>query len=307
MPRIFTIIVTYNGSKTISECLNSLQKSNLKVKTIVIDNASTDKTRLLIQEFSNIIFIPLEKNIGFGQANNIGIDYALDHDADFVFLLNQDAMVENDTIGKLVEIAVNNPDFGIISPLHLNGDYSEIDPNVIDYLHRGNRMFFNDLIFHNLQPVYKLPFINAAAWLISRKCIEAVGKFDPLFFMYGEDNDYCHRTLKRGFEIGLVPEAKIYHKRTINLPEKSGWDEIKYLSDRYAVFDIVKLIKTNKNSYKAIIFWIIDQNTKFIKLLINRAWKEIAILFFTFCKVVLKLKKIKKHKKQIQENTIITS
>jgi len=204
-----------------------------------------------------------------------------------VFLLNQDAVVENDTIEKLVKVARENPEFGIFSPLHLNGDGSEIDQNVIDYLLRGNRMFFNDLFFHNLQPVYKLPYINAAAWLMARKCIEAVGKFDPLFFMYGEDNDYSFRVLKSGFKIGLVPDAKIYHKRTINLTEKSGWDEIKHLSDRNAVFDIVKLIKTNKNFYKAIFFWVVDQNAKFLKLIINRSWKEIAILFFArLCKTL---------------------
>ena len=82
---IFSIVVTYNGSKTICDCLESVKKSESYSQIIVIDNASTDETRSLVQNFLDIIFIPLDKNIGFGQANNIGIEYALNNDAEFVF------------------------------------------------------------------------------------------------------------------------------------------------------------------------------------------------------------------------------
>jgi len=298
--KIISIVITHNGSKTICDCLNSLQNSNQNTQTIVIDNASTDDTKLLIQSFPDIVYFPLEKNIGFGQANNVGIDYAIENNADFIFLLNQDAMVIKDTIGKLVEIAVAKPEFGIISPIHLNGNGSEIDLNFSKYIIKENHSFLIDAYYNRLKPVYQLPFINAAAWLISSNCINTVGKFDPLFFMYGEDNDYCYRVLKSGFKIGLIPDAIIYHKRTINLPPKSNWDEMNQRANRNAVMIIVNLIKTRKNFLKAIIFWMIDHNSKILKILINRAWKELAISFLAGLKVLYKLPDIRKHIMQIQ-------
>src|SRR5436853_176799 len=72
---------------------------------------------------------------------------------------------------------------------------------------------FADLIRNNLQPVYFVPFVNAAIWLISRKCIQEVGGFDPLFFMYAEDDDYCCRLRLHGLHIGIVPTAHAYHAR----------------------------------------------------------------------------------------------
>ena len=61
--------------------------------------------------------------------------------------------------------------------------------------------------------VYEIKFVNAAAWLISRNCIETVGGFNPLFFLYGEDNDYLTRVKYHKFKVGVYPDANIYHDR----------------------------------------------------------------------------------------------
>jgi len=304
MPRIFTIIVTYNGSKTISKCFESLKKSDLDVQLIVIDNASTDNTRAMIQKISDITYYPLEKNIGFGQANNIGIDYAIEQNADFVFLLNQDAMVKKDTISKLVDAATENPKFGILSPIHLNRTGLKIDSKVLNYIYRGNKNFINDAFFNRIQHIYELPFINAAAWLISSRCIKAVGKFSPIFFMYGEDNDYCHRAKKEGFKIGLVPGSIVYHERIIDLPDETGWDDIKRTANRNAIEITVQLIKTKEHFFKEILFWIIDQNSKLLKGLINRTWEELSISILTGFIVLKKIPEIISHRKEIQQNSI---
>jgi GT2 family glycosyltransferase len=88
MKRIYTIIVTYNGMKWIEECLNSILNSSIPVFIIVVDNYSTDGTIKFIKEnFSKIILLQQNENLGFGKANNIGISYALKHNADFVFFI----------------------------------------------------------------------------------------------------------------------------------------------------------------------------------------------------------------------------
>jgi len=83
--KIAVVIVTFNGEIWIKKNLNSLLNSNYPIEIIIVDNASTDKTINIIKEFSSIELIQNKNNLGFGKANNIGIDFALKNGADAVF------------------------------------------------------------------------------------------------------------------------------------------------------------------------------------------------------------------------------
>ena len=133
--RIYVIIVTYNGMKWIEECLKTIISSNIPVEIIVIDNNSSDFTvEFIRQNFGDVILLDQKKNLGFGIANNIGISYALSHDADYVFLVNQDVFIEPETIEKLVKVAEENSEFGIVSPIHFNGKGNAIDQSFHYYI-----------------------------------------------------------------------------------------------------------------------------------------------------------------------------
>ena len=89
------IIVTYNGMQWLARCLSSC----IGYDVIVVDNASTDKTITFIKEnFPDVKLIKQNSNLGFGQANNIGLSIALKEDVDYIFLLNQDAYLQPETI-----------------------------------------------------------------------------------------------------------------------------------------------------------------------------------------------------------------
>ena len=102
--QIYTIIVTYNGSKWMTNTLLRLQKSSIPVQTIIIDNGSVDDTKEIAQLFPEVRFIESKENLGFGRANNIGITIALNENAEYVFLLNQDAWVETEIIEHLLNV-----------------------------------------------------------------------------------------------------------------------------------------------------------------------------------------------------------
>ena len=121
--KILTIIVTYNGLRWYERCLGSLQSSTIPVDVMVVDNASQDGSADWIAEhYPEINLIRSDKNLGFGQANNIGMRYALDNGYDYVFLLNQDAWLHtNDCIERLVQAAENHPEYMIMSALWLYG------------------------------------------------------------------------------------------------------------------------------------------------------------------------------------------
>ena len=126
--KIFAIVVTYNGMKWYDRCFGSLRDSETTVETVVIDNASCDDTIEYIKtHFPSIHLIESKENLGFAKANNIGIRYAIDNNADYVFLLNQDAWIEKDTLTVLLRTFEENEHVGIAAPLQLNGSYTGFD------------------------------------------------------------------------------------------------------------------------------------------------------------------------------------
>lgn len=239
---IFVIVVTYKGRQWYDCCFQSLRQSILPVKTIVVDNASNDGTVDYIKDkYPEIILIESDKNLGFGQANNKGFRYALDNGCDYVFLLNQDAWIESDTLGKLVRQSNEHGDFGILSPIHLSADKKHFENGFSYFMsdYRNiTRSMVEDMFFGRLGSLYQARYINAAAWLLPRKILETVGGFDPLFFHYGEDDNYMDRVLFHGFKIGVCPQSKIVHDAASQGVRRKGAAESRR---RHEVLLLVKL------------------------------------------------------------------
>lgn len=218
--KIVVIIVTYNGAKWLKKCFQSLEESSYKVNTIVVDNNSTDNSIEIIQSFPKIQLIQSAENLGFGKANNLGIQKALELGADYVFLLNQDTWVFPETISNLVKVAESNEQYGIVSPLHYSGDEIHLDVNFEIYCKRKTNSIS--------EQVDEVPFVNAAAWLLSKKTIEKVGFFEPLFQHYGEDRNYTDRILYHKYKTVVVKNTKICHDRVISRSLKKDCTQAKF-------------------------------------------------------------------------------
>lgn len=211
--KIYAVVVAYNGMQWYDKCFGSLQASSVPLHVIVVDNASTDDSVLYIKEkYPTIQLIESDKNLGFAKANNIGIRYAIDHNANYVFLLNQDAwLTEVDTISLMLQSFNNRDKVGIVSPIHLNGAKSALDGSFAEYMSSD---FISDAYLCQLKNEYPLLFVNAAAWLMSVECIKNIGGFDTsLFVHYGEDSNFCQRMKYHDFKIILNTSAAICHDR----------------------------------------------------------------------------------------------
>jgi GT2 family glycosyltransferase len=213
---VLAIVVTYNGKDTIRQCLGSLLSSKYPVTIQIIDNASEDNTRQIIEEeYPTTILIKNNKNIGFGQANNMGFEYAKKKKFDYVFILNQDAYIEENTIFDLILAQNTYPEYHLLSPMHYSNKKNILDENFFRYVCTGSWSFLMDAISHKkFKPVYTSAFINAAAWLLTTDCIKVNGGFDPIFFHTGEDIDYYNRLQFNHFRSGIVPHTKIFHLRS---------------------------------------------------------------------------------------------
>lgn len=215
---VSTVIVTYNALRNnwLYKCLDSILHSTLPSEIIIVDNHSQDDTCKVIKEkYPKILLVENRKNAGFGKANNMGIEIALKNSADFVLLLNQDAWIEPTTIENLVSKMIENPNYGILSPLHLNGKGNALDYNFSTYITPDLcKNLYSDFVLNQVKDqIYESDFICAAAWLISKKCLEVVGGFSPTFFHYGEDVNYVQRLQYKGLKIGVAPNTRIYHDR----------------------------------------------------------------------------------------------
>ena len=213
-PSVLTVVVTFNAGPYIVHCLESLRASSVETQVILVDNGSTDGTTELIQSrFPDMELIQSTKNMGFGKANNIGLRKALAEGFDYTFLLNQDAWIQNDTLSKLIAFHKGHPQYGILSPLHLNEKGTAIDPKFSANLHVRNRQFLDDVLFDRKKACYDVRFVNAAFWLLPLNTLQKVGGFNDFYFMYGEDGDLCERVWHHDMKVGVVPEALGHHAR----------------------------------------------------------------------------------------------
>lgn len=286
LPKLFAIIVTYKGHQWYERCFTSLRDSEYPVQTIVIDNASNDGTIEYIREnFPEIHLIESKENLGFGRANNIGMRYALDHDCDYVFLFNQDAWVEPDTLTELVRIAEKYPEYGILSPIHLNADKSSIEPHLLSYIANDkitDPTFVQDLYFNTVKEVYTSKYINAAGWLLSKNALNTIGGFDPIFYHYEEDDDYLNRVLYHGLKVGIVPTARMVHDHHAGNSILSN----EQLTIRRQQYLLVRF--TNLNSQESYTKYQLYQVRKVIGCFVRGRWQQLQMWwqdFIYLCKM----------------------
>ena len=241
--------------KWTERCLGSLRNSSVQNDVFVVDNGSTDGTQDYIKKnYPEVKFQQSSENLGFGKANNIGLQYAIDNKYDFVYLLNQDAWVLPDTVSTLIEISQRHQDFGILSPFQMSADNFSIDKAFSMRLRTWNSYFtiLNDIYNNCCKDVYPDESVMAAHWFLTRKCIETVGGFSPTFPHYGEDDNYSDRVRYKGFRIGVVPSLKVIHDRQWREDDKKKQMYKSYTSCLYV------LSNPEKSSLKSFcgILWV---------------------------------------------------
>lgn len=198
----------------IHRCLTSLRESSQPTDVFIVDNCSTDGTREYIpSHFPEALWYPQDRNLGFGQGNNIGLRYAIDNGYDYVLLLNQDAYLAADALEKMLAVSDGE---SVMSPLHLNGTGEKLDPMFKVSMKMScdvNDMMDDLLLKGKAEECYQSAEIGAACWFMPLSVIKRIGGFNPLFFHYSEDNNYYHRLTFHGVKMIVVPGATVRHDR----------------------------------------------------------------------------------------------
>lgn len=216
MDKVLVIIVTYNAMQWAERCFRSLRKSSHLPDIFVVDNGSTDGTQDFIKKYyPEVIFQQSKENLGFGKANNIGLLYALNNNYDYVYLLNQDAWIMENTIERLINISKIYTGYGILSPLQMEANMQHLDKNfkakVCSW--ESSPDLLDSILIGPLLEVIPVHSIMAAHWFMTRECILKIGGFSPTFPHYGEDDNYLDRALFKKIKAGIVPTLKVVHDR----------------------------------------------------------------------------------------------
>ncbi len=211
------IILNWNNLEDTEACLNALQQSETPIQVVVVDNASTQKgIDDLCVRYKNVTLLKNKENLGFGRGNNVGLKWALENtQADYFFILNNDAFIKADTIAKLEDYLNNHPKVACVTPQIVFAD----KPDKIWYV-GGTINAITGCVkpWHwgkeqrtTLTP-YRVEFVSGCAILIRRQILTQLGGFDPRYFMYEEDVEYSLRLKKYGFLAYCVPQALLLHK-----------------------------------------------------------------------------------------------
>lgn len=239
--KLIVTIPCHNGAHYIKDLIPSLQRGKVKPDLIIIvDNGSKDGSADIIRkEFPQVKLLEYKQGLGFAKASNLGLKEALKNDPDYIFLLNQDIICQEDTLEKLVSFAQTHKDFFILSPLILcwpDKDLIQTDGDMMHFLGFG---YSGD---------YKLPlsqfkpkpftYASGAAMFFNPVSLKKVGGFDEDLIMYHEDADLSLRASLLGEKFFLVPSAHVYHRY-----EEEITDFRWFWSERNRILTLIKFYK----------------------------------------------------------------
>jgi GT2 family glycosyltransferase len=218
-PKVFIIVLSWNGVRDTLECLGSISKLDYPDRhTVVVDNGSSDGSPTQVKAaYPDITLIENGRNLGYTGGNNVGMHFALAQGADYVWLLNNDTVVEPDSLGRLVACAERTERLGMISPL------------VYDYYRRERLQFWGvlaDIPRQNVvdapdplsgQPVAENPLLWGTALFVRSSMVRRIGYLDDRYFAYHEDLDFSLRAIKAGYRTMVETTAVVYHKWAVSL------------------------------------------------------------------------------------------
>jgi N-acetylglucosaminyl-diphospho-decaprenol L-rhamnosyltransferase len=222
------IIVTFNSAEIIDKCLKSFDNS--KYDVFIIDNNSSDNTIEIVKNsFGLVKVIENSKNLGFGRANNIGLNQA---QTPFALVLNPDAQIRDIDIEICLNHLKNNPQIALASPNTLSSDN------------------FDDVNITHKEKITYCDFVVGGIMFMNLENVKKIGFFDEQFFMFAEDSIISDNSISAGFKNAIFNDAfalhiggksstktlKTHYRRFWHL----GWSKTKYKQKRKNKFNFYR-------------------------------------------------------------------
>lgn len=213
---LVAVVTAYNRADFVRRCVDSILEAadgTLAVRVLLMDNGSTDGTAEAAAAAGPAVSVRrTEDNRHVVGVINRGLEEALAMpDADYVVYMNEDTQYTPGSLRRLVDACAAHPD-AILTPLQVNyRSPDRLDDNAFGHVVQVRELVEDALLGRPLRAVYPLPTIIGAAMIARRAVWERVGLFDPLFWFYGVDDDYCTRARHLGYGVLLAPASRLLH------------------------------------------------------------------------------------------------
>jgi GT2 family glycosyltransferase len=215
-PLVYVVTLTHNHCDDTLRALDSLSRMTYpSYKLLVVDNQSTDETVERVRaEYPEVELLVHSSNLGFAAGINPGLEYALDHGADFVLVINNDVLVAPSLLTHLVTAMESS--IGAVAPM-------------IHYLDAPKHIWSIGFSKHSLllemrggarghvdegqwREPFEVDYLLGCAILLNSSALRKVGLFDERYYFYYEDLDFSLRVRQHGYRLITVPQANMWHK-----------------------------------------------------------------------------------------------
>lgn len=212
MKKAFVIVLNWNGWSDTNACLDSLARLDYpRYQVVVVDNASTDDSVERIRAaHPEVTLLQSGGNLGFAGGNNVGIRHALEQGADYVWLLNNDAVADPHALTALVELAERDPSVGAVGSRIFYMDR----PTELQAWGGGwaNVWTGRSSEHHARVSERELDYLTGCSLLLTRAALERSGLLDDRFFLYFEDTELSFRYRRDGWRLAVAEDSKVWHR-----------------------------------------------------------------------------------------------
>lgn len=279
-PSVAAVVLGWNLKDETTACVRSLLHQGYPaLKLVLVDNGSTDGSPAHLRAlFPAAEVLELGANRGIAAGYNAGLARALALGADHAFVLNNDTLFAPGCLASLVAAAERHRNAGVVMPKIVY----ESEPSRIWSAGQRQRRIPPGVVMiglnHRDGPAYSferpLEFAPSCALLIRRAVLERVGLFDPGYFFYYDDADYCQRVRRGGFTIRYAPEALVYHKVSLSTARSDHPARWWYVMGRSAALYYGRYYRPTTPSLACYALWFLAResvkgNARFLPLFVR--------------------------------------
>lgn len=235
MDRVGIVILNYNGWLDTTECVKSIVSTNIKIdyKIIIIDNNSNleDKDHLLnIQKKYDCELIFNENNLGYAAGNNVGIRHAINNGCNYICVLNNDTIIENDFFSECVKYLKNNLDVAFIGPVILNykDEYIQSTGGNVSLITGTNSIINMNVHRSKVNDLIECDYVGGACIVAKSSHILDYGYIPESYFLFFEENEWCLNAKRKGYRNVILPNCTIRHKGSVSIKKTKGLSEYMY-------------------------------------------------------------------------------
>ncbi|MCE9550657.1 MAG: glycosyltransferase family 2 protein [Betaproteobacteria bacterium] len=224
-PLVYILILNYCSLNDTLECVNAIRQITYpNYRFLVIDNASPDGSgRSLKESLPQEEILQLSKNSGYAGGNNVGIRLAMEKGADYILVVNPDIRLTPESVGCYVEVLEADSMIGALNPIQVGDDGHTMDDKFRRGIFESHKFAVPDLHADSSEQ-WEVRTLYGAALMLPAATIKKIGGFDPLYFAYNEEEDFCRRIKYHNLRLVVTRKAPVRHLRT---NENGGVDDFR--------------------------------------------------------------------------------